>query len=89
MTKHWIPTFFFINKMDRIGEEAGRTEADIRQQLTGEVCCNTHMKLAMKKSGDVLKKWITYIYPTFRERKKLISNLQVNFKRNLWYARIE
>lgn len=42
LRKHRVPTFFFINKTDRIGADAGRTEADIRQQLTGEVCCITH-----------------------------------------------
>lgn len=36
LRKHRIPTFFFINKTDRIGADAGRTEADIRQQLTGK-----------------------------------------------------
>ncbi|RPD97398.1 translation factor GTPase family protein [Paenibacillus polymyxa] len=41
LRKHRIPTFFFINKTDRIGADVGRTEADIRQQLTGEVCCIT------------------------------------------------
>ncbi|MCG7381653.1 TetM/TetW/TetO/TetS family tetracycline resistance ribosomal protection protein [Paenibacillus sp. ACRRY] len=41
LRKHRVPTFFFINKTDRIGADAGRTEADIRQQLTGEVCCIT------------------------------------------------
>lgn len=41
LRKHRVPTFFFINKTDRIGADAGRTEADIRQQLTGDVCCIT------------------------------------------------
>lgn len=41
LRKHRIPTFFFINKTDRIGADAGRTEEDIRQQLTGDVCCIT------------------------------------------------
>lgn len=41
LRKHQIPTFFFINKMDRIGADAGKAEADIRQQLTEDVCCIT------------------------------------------------
>ncbi|WNC15632.1 TetM/TetW/TetO/TetS family tetracycline resistance ribosomal protection protein [Brevibacillus brevis] len=38
LRKHRIPTFFFINKCDRIGADANRTEEEIRRQLTGEVC---------------------------------------------------
>lgn len=41
LRKHQIPTFFFINKTDRIGADIDRTEVDIRQQLSGEVCCIT------------------------------------------------
>ncbi|GIP43635.1 tetracycline resistance protein [Paenibacillus sp. J45TS6] len=41
LRKHRIPTFFFINKTDRIGADVDRTVADIRQQLTEEVCCIT------------------------------------------------
>ncbi|MCE0448454.1 translation factor GTPase family protein [Brevibacillus sp. AF8] len=39
LRKHRIPTFFFINKTDRIGADASRTEEEIRSQLTGDVCC--------------------------------------------------
>ncbi|MED4752495.1 translation factor GTPase family protein [Brevibacillus choshinensis] len=38
LRKHRIPTFFFINKTDRIGADANRTEEEIRRQLTGDVC---------------------------------------------------
>lgn len=41
LRKHRIPTFFFINKTDRVGADALRTEEDIRQQLTGDVCSMT------------------------------------------------
>lgn len=41
LRKHRIPTFFFINKTDRIGADVSKTEADIRQQLTGDICCIT------------------------------------------------
>ncbi|MCA0756318.1 TetM/TetW/TetO/TetS family tetracycline resistance ribosomal protection protein [Paenibacillus sp. N4] len=37
LRKHQIPTFFFINKTDRVGADAKRTEEEIRQQLTGDV----------------------------------------------------
>ncbi len=36
--KHRIPTLFFINKTDRTGADVGRTEEDIRLQLTGDLC---------------------------------------------------
>lgn len=38
LRKYRIPTFFFINKTDRIGADATRTEEEIRLQLTGDVC---------------------------------------------------
>lgn len=38
LSKHRIPTFFFINKTDRIGADANRTKEEIRSQLTGDVC---------------------------------------------------
>ncbi|WP_454191032.1 GTP-binding protein [Paenibacillus sp. Marseille-Q7038] len=41
LRKHQIPTFFFINKTDRIGADIDRTLSDIRQQLSGEVCSIT------------------------------------------------
>lgn len=54
LRKHRIPTFFFINKIDRMGADADRTEADIRQQLTGEVCCITNC-FANGVIGDPLR----------------------------------
>ncbi|MBB6731510.1 elongation factor G [Cohnella zeiphila] len=41
LRRHRIPTFFFLNKTDRVGADAGRTEEDIRRQLTGDVCSLT------------------------------------------------
>ncbi|MCZ8516643.1 TetM/TetW/TetO/TetS family tetracycline resistance ribosomal protection protein [Paenibacillus filicis] len=36
--KHRIPTFFFINKTDRVGADTAEVLLDIRKQLTGDVC---------------------------------------------------
>ncbi|WP_409340484.1 GTP-binding protein [Paenibacillus sp. MBLB4367] len=41
LRKHRVPTFFFINKIDRVGADAKRTEEDIRRHLTGDVCSIT------------------------------------------------
>lgn len=38
LSKHRIPTFFFINKTDRVGADIKRTVEDMRQQLTEDVC---------------------------------------------------
>lgn len=38
LRKHRVPTFFFINKIDRVGADGQRTEEDISQQLTGDIC---------------------------------------------------
>ncbi|MHA7965049.1 GTP-binding protein [Paenibacillus sp. CAU 1782] len=37
LRKHEVPTFIFINKIDRIGADVHRVEDDIRQQLTRDV----------------------------------------------------
>lgn len=37
LRKHEIPTFFFINKADRVGADISQVEEDIRQQLTGDI----------------------------------------------------
>ncbi|WP_284646522.1 GTP-binding protein [Paenibacillus silviterrae] len=39
--KHRIPTFFFINKIDRVWAEAGRVTEEIRMHLTEQVCTIT------------------------------------------------
>ncbi len=39
--KHRIPTFFFINKTDRVGADAERVLEDIRLQLTPDACLIT------------------------------------------------
>jgi ribosomal protection tetracycline resistance protein len=39
--KHKIPTFFFINKTDRVGAEVDRVIEEIRMHLTEDVCTIT------------------------------------------------
>ncbi|MBM7565196.1 GTP-binding protein [Paenibacillus sacheonensis] len=39
--KHRIPTFFFINKTDRVGADVERVTEDIRMHLTADVCMLT------------------------------------------------
>lgn len=41
LRKHRIPAFFFLNKTDRAGADAAETMADIRRQLTEDVCSIT------------------------------------------------
>ncbi|MEW9050462.1 MAG: translation factor GTPase family protein [Neobacillus sp.] len=38
LQKHRVPTFFFINKIDRVGADAERVLAEIRNNLTPDVC---------------------------------------------------
>ncbi|WBW97028.1 elongation factor G [Oceanirhabdus sp. W0125-5] len=38
LKKHKIPTFFFINKIDRVGADVQRVIEDIRENLTENVC---------------------------------------------------
>ncbi|MFE8702810.1 GTP-binding protein [Cytobacillus sp. FJAT-54145] len=38
LRKHKVPTFFFINKMDRVGADKDRVIEDIKSNLTENVC---------------------------------------------------
>ncbi|MFC5651121.1 GTP-binding protein [Paenibacillus solisilvae] len=51
--KHKIPTFFFINKTDRVGAEVGRVIEEIRMHLTEDVCTITG-NLANGEVGEAL-----------------------------------
>lgn len=41
LRKHNVPTFLFINKIDRVGADANRVLAEIRSELTEDVCMIT------------------------------------------------
>ncbi|TCM96941.1 small GTP-binding protein [Paenibacillus sp. BK033] len=41
LTKHQVPTFFFINKIDRTGADVDRVMEEIRQHLTPDACLIT------------------------------------------------
>ncbi|MEK3884378.1 translation factor GTPase family protein [Paenibacillus sp. PL2-23] len=41
LRKQQVPTFFFVNKTDRVGADAEGVLQDIRRQLTGDVCSMT------------------------------------------------
>ncbi|MBO9599643.1 MAG: TetM/TetW/TetO/TetS family tetracycline resistance ribosomal protection protein [Cohnella sp.] len=51
--KHRIPTFFFINKTDRVGADTAEVLLDIRKQLTDDVCAITG-HLTNAAVGEVL-----------------------------------
>jgi len=51
--KHRIPTFFFINKTDRVGADTAEAILDIRKQLTDDVCVITG-HLTNAAVGEVL-----------------------------------
>ncbi|MCK9857715.1 TetM/TetW/TetO/TetS family tetracycline resistance ribosomal protection protein [Paenibacillus sp. ATY16] len=41
LSKHRVPTFFFINKIDRTGADVNRVMEDIQQHLTPDACLMT------------------------------------------------
>jgi ribosomal protection tetracycline resistance protein len=43
LQKHHVPTFFFINKIDRVGADAEGVLAEIRSNLTPDVCDLTEL----------------------------------------------
>ncbi|MCR2805490.1 GTP-binding protein [Paenibacillus soyae] len=57
LRKRRVPTFFFINKTDRVGADADRTVEDIRRQLTGDVCSITG-SFAEGTVGEALREFM-------------------------------
>lgn len=57
LRKHRVPTFFFINKTDRVGADVSRTEGDIRQQLTSDAVSITP-DFADGIVGESLQEWM-------------------------------
>jgi small GTP-binding protein len=45
LQKHRIPTFFFINKTDRGGANAGKTLKDLKTNLSSDICDITGLRL--------------------------------------------
>ncbi|WP_127534635.1 elongation factor G [Paenibacillus kobensis] len=56
--KHRIPTFFFINKIDRVGADADRVLEEIRQTLTPDACSITGCLTDQGGVGEALREHI-------------------------------
>jgi ribosomal protection tetracycline resistance protein len=57
LRKHKVPTFFFINKIDRVGADAERVIGDIRINLTQDACDITDSL----KEGEMQTELIEFI----------------------------
>ncbi|MCR8656393.1 elongation factor G [Paenibacillus endoradicis] len=55
LKKHQVPTFFFINKVDRTGANVELVIDEIRHQLTGDVCAVTTSIATGTMNDDVIE----------------------------------
>jgi ribosomal protection tetracycline resistance protein len=78
LRKHNIPTFFFINKTDRIGADVDRVIEEIRLNLTKEVC-NISDSFDQCMMNEELIEFIAE-----RNEDLLETYLQDGYEKNLW-----
>ena len=53
LRKHGVPTFLFINKIDREGADVARVFAEIRSELTEDVCMITEEDIFARRRDAV------------------------------------
>jgi len=78
LQKHQVPTFFFINKTDRIGADVNRVQDEIRSELTADVCYLT----GSFRQGEMTEDLIEFV----AERNELLLEhyMEEGYQKDLW-----
>ncbi|WML44003.1 TetM/TetW/TetO/TetS family tetracycline resistance ribosomal protection protein [Neobacillus sp. PS3-40] len=78
LQKHSVPTFFFINKMDRVGADVDRVMEEIRTNLTEDVCDIT----TSMKQGEMNEELLEFV----AERNELLLEkyMETGYHQHLW-----
>ncbi|MEH7418475.1 translation factor GTPase family protein [Neobacillus drentensis] len=91
LQRHQVPTFFFINKVDRVGANVVNVIEEIRTQLTEDVCdinhtmlqedmCEELIEFIAERHEDLLEKYMVDGYEAelwFKTMKTLFQNNQI------------
>lgn len=79
LRKHHVPTFFFINKIDRVGADAKRVVNEIRQHLTEDIIDITE---SLTVDGEMNTELIEFI----AERNETLFNkyMEGDYNQDLW-----
>ena len=83
LRKRQIPTFFFINKTDRVGADATGTEEEIRRLLTPDVCSITSA-FTDGRCGESLREWMAE-----RDEQLLEAYLEGENEPSFWLAAMQ
>ena len=79
LQKHQIPTFFFINKMDRTGADAPKVLNEIRTQLTEDVCDITNTELQSTMCQGLIE------FIAERHEVLLEQYMEDGYQADLWF----
>jgi ribosomal protection tetracycline resistance protein len=83
LRKHQVPTFFFINKTDRVGADVTRVMEEIKQNLSNDVFELDTPLL----NGDLSEELVEFV----AERNEELLNfyLENGYEKELWYKAIQ
>ncbi|MEH7118757.1 translation factor GTPase family protein [Neobacillus vireti] len=79
LQKHKIPTFFFINKMDRTGANAPKVIDEIRTQLTEDVCDITNTEVQSNMCDELIE------FIAERHEVLLEQYMEDGYQADLWF----
>lgn len=82
LRKHKIPTFFFINKIDRVGADVNKILEEIRLNLTDDVC---HIVGFLE--GDLDEETIEFVAE--RDEELLDLYMEGQYDKELWINHIK
>jgi ribosomal protection tetracycline resistance protein len=78
IVKHKIPTFFFINKIDRVGADVNRVLEEIKTDLTKDVCFITESLNKEKMDSELIE------FLAERDTILLEKYLEEDYENELW-----
>ncbi|MCM1991599.1 GTP-binding protein [Oceanirhabdus seepicola] len=78
LKKHKVPTFFFINKIDRVGADVEGVLKDIRENLTDDVCDITDNFTGEEFEEELIE------FIAERDEELLESYLEGNYDKKIW-----
>lgn len=83
LKKHRIPTFFFINKIDRTGADVNRVLDEICNNLTNDVCGISASFTAGKMEDELIE------FIAERDEKLLEHYMEKEYDPNLWLQKMQ
>ncbi|WP_018248770.1 elongation factor G [Orenia marismortui] len=82
LKKHKIPSFFFINKTDRVGADVDRVIEEIRANLTENICLLSN-SLTQELDEEIIE------FMAERNDKLLELYLGANYSKEIWIAQMK